>query len=267
MILISSNRNPLIKEVKSLKNKKDRDEKGLFFVEGCRIVEEALNGNSDIAYTIVSEEFNLGGGNGSFNKKLEGLGCNNYIVPGRLFREIAETETPQGILAVIRLKRQSLIDEAIKDGLYAILDMIRDPGNMGSIIRTADAAGFTGIAVTKGCVDVYNPKVLRSTMGSLFHIPIYHCDCAIDAIKLFKLKGIKIYSSHLTADCSIYEADMTTPLALIIGSEAGGVSGAAVLQADMLVRIPMAGKAESLNASVAAGIIMYEAVRQRGGLW
>jgi RNA methyltransferase, TrmH family len=263
MITITSAQNPVIKDVKSLKSRKYREEKGLFFAEGSRIVEEAVKENNDVIYTIISEDYISENESSFLLDKLEKSTSRNYVVPSGLFKELSDTETPQGILAVIALKKYSFNDKAINNGLFLILDMIRDPGNMGTIIRTADAAGLTGVVITGGCVDAYNPKVVRSTMGSIFHIPLYYFDTGIDAIRFLKAKGIKIYASHLKGACSIYEADLTCPAAIIIGSEADGISEDTALQADMLVRIPMNGKAESLNASVAAGIIMYEAVRQR----
>lgn len=263
MINITSGQNPLIKEARSLKNRKDREEKGLFFIEGVRIIEEALKENTDLKYIIASDGFISAGRNGRLPDMLKNRGVNFIVVPDSLFRELSDTETPQGILAVVGIKKPVLSAAVKPDGLYAILDSIRDPGNMGTIIRTADAAGFDGIVVTKGSVDVFNPKVLRSTMGSVFHVPIYQSEDISDAISLFKSGGLKVYASHVDGTGSIYEADMTVGTVIIIGSEAEGISGEAVLQADLLVRVPMPGRAESLNASVAAGIMMFEAVRQR----
>jgi RNA methyltransferase, TrmH family len=263
MILITSNQNSIVKEIKSLKNRRDREEKSLFFVEGVRIVEEAIKENADVRYSVLTEDFISCAENADLPGKLEKMGCRNYIVSDKLFKEISDTETPQGILAVIGMKQQDLESMVIKDSLFVILDSLRDPGNMGAIIRTADAAGFTGVLISRGCVDVYNPKVLRSTMGSIFHIPVFYCEDIIAAIKSIKGKGIKIYASHLMGESSIFETDMTAGTAIIVGSEAEGISSEAAAAADMLVSIPMCGRAESLNASVAAGIIMYEAVRQR----
>lgn len=263
MISIISSQNPLIKEVKSLKSRKDREAKGLFFVEGSRIVEEAANENTDIKYTVISEDYASGDEGRRLSGILEKSGCRNYMVPDGLYKQLTDTETPQGILAVIGLGERRTIDDTGSDDLYVILENIRDPGNMGTIMRTADAAGFTGVIVSSGCVDVYNTKVLRATMGSIFHIPVYYCSTAPDAVRLLKSKGIKVYASHLKGSCSLYEADMTVPASIVIGSEAEGVSEETALSADMLIRIPMPGRAESLNASVAAGIMMYEAVRQR----
>ncbi len=263
MILISSSQNPAVKEIKSLKSRRDREEKGLFYVEGLRIVEEALEENADIVEVAVTEEFAADARNAGILGKIEVLRIKTYLFAQKLFKEITDTETPQGILAVMRIRRHELESELDRNGLYVIMDSIRDPGNMGTIIRTADAAGFSGVILSKGCVDVYNPKVLRSTMGSVFHMPVYHAGDMPETIKILKSNGINILVSHLDGKASLFEADLRSGAAIVVGSEAEGVSDQLKALADLLVKIPMPGRAESLNASVAAGIMIYEAVRQR----
>lgn len=263
MLEITSSRNPIIKEVRSLKNRKDREEKGLFFVEGVRIVEEALTAGAAITYAVLAESFAQGSGSYDIRARFESAGVKCYSVPDSLFDTLGDTRTPQGMLAVAEIRPYELDGACFADGLFVILDGVRDPGNMGTIIRTADAAGFTGVIAAGDCVDIYNPKVLRSTMGSIFHIPVYIHEDITGAIRLLKAKGISIAASQLSGGCSIYGADLTAPIALVIGSEAGGISREAAAAADLLVNIPMPGRAESLNASVAAGIMIFEAVRQR----
>ncbi|NJD02226.1 MAG: RNA methyltransferase [Ruminiclostridium sp.] len=263
MILISSNKNPVFKEIISLKNRRDREEKGLYYVEGLRIVEEALNGNADIAGIAISEEFAADSRNTGILSRIEVLKVKSYLFTSKLFKEITDTETPQGILAIMGIRKHELKHGLDKNGLYVIMYSIRDPGNLGTIIRTADAAGFSGVILSKGCVDLYNPKVLRSTMGSVFHIPVYQAGDISEMIKLLKSNTIRILVSHLEGKVGLFETDMSLGAALVIGSEAEGVCEELRASADVLVRIPMFGKAESLNASVAAGVMIYEAVRQR----
>lgn len=263
MILISSSQNPAYKALKSLKNRRDREEKGLYYIEGLRIVEEALKAGAEITEAAITEEFASDTRNSGILKRIEAAGIRILLMTAKLFREIADTETPQGILAAVRIRKYGLELISDRDGLYVILDSIRDPGNMGTIIRTADAAGFSAVILSKGCVDVYNPKVLRSTMGSVFHMPVCQYDDIAQAVRLLKSKGIRIFASHLEGKAEIFDADMTFGTAIVVGSEADGLSSEAAGLADMLVKIPMPGRAESLNASVAAGIMMYEAVRQR----
>ena len=156
------------------------------------------------------------------------------------------------------------IDEILGSTNYLlIMDSIQDPGNLGTMIRTADAAGFTGMIISKGCVDVYNPKVLRSTMGSIFRMPLCFTDKLENVLENIKLKGIRVYASHLSAKESCYEINMTNNIAIIIGNEANGISNEILPYADKLIKIPMYGRTESLNASIAAGILMFECVRQR----
>lgn len=262
MVCITSSHNQIVKEIRLLKDRHEREEKGLYFVEGVRIVEEALKDDAGIAYTVMTEEF-AAGGNGKLAAILEENGLRTYLLPDRLFKEISDTGTPQGILAVMRLDRPDIGRAFLKGGLIVILDSIRDPGNMGAIIRTADAAGFEGVIVSEGCVDVYNPKVLRSTMGSIFHTPVYNARSASEAIIAARSEGFKVFASHLDGGLSIYDADLSAPAALVVGSEAEGVSAGAARLTDCLLKIPMPGRAESLNASVAAGIVMFEAVRQK----
>jgi len=263
MTEITSPHNHIVKEVRSLKTSKGRQEKGLFFIEGTRIFEEALKSEEKIKYAVVSDSFVK---SPSFDKTIGDYvkTLKIYVVPDRLFRDMADTDTPQGIMAVLPVKKRGINEITDKTGLYVFLDEIRDPGNMGTIIRTADAAGFSGVIVTKGCADVYNPKVIRSTMGSVFHLPVYFCTGEpSEAFSHLKNLGIRILASSLEGGASIFETDMTGGTAIVIGNEAFGISLSSRAAADGLVFIPMEGNAESLNASVAAGIMMFEAVRQR----
>lgn len=214
MNTITSSNNALIKEVKSLKSRKYRDEKGLFFIEGLKFVREALEEKAGIVSLFVSEQF---AGLSSGKAFLVQIENNNlriaepagiYILPAKLFNEISDTETPQGVLAVIKMKNHELKREMQKDGLYVALESVQDPGNMGTIIRTADAAGFSGVIIFKGCVDIYNPKVLRSTMGSIFHLPIFLCDCPLETLEMLKASGIRLYASHLKGTVNYYEVNI-----------------------------------------------------------
>lgn len=268
---ISSGGNPVIKEVKALKNRKFRDEKGLFFVEGIKIVDEAIKCNAEIVRVFMSEEFQfekeaaLAPHLYSYmnSKEKDGAESSLYAIPGRLFKEISDTETPQGILAVVKAKGCCLEDMLKGENLFVILDSLQDPGNMGTIIRTADAAGFSGVIASKGSVDLYNPKVLRSTMGSVFRMPVFSGAEMAEVLHVLKSKGIKIYAAHLKASAHCFDRDMKSDAAIIIGGESGGIREEIAAMADELIKIPMAGGAESLNASVAAGILMYESLRQR----
>lgn len=273
MKFISSSNNPLIKEIKSLKLRKHREAKGLFFVEGVRIVEEALISGAEIEEIIISEKVEKDEKIAKLLSAANYRGYDIFVVRESLFNDISDTQTPQGILAVVKMNTYSLKDiigENITGGsikkstkCFVVLDTIQDPGNMGTIIRTADAAGFRGVIASKDCVDPYNPKVLRSTMGSIFHIPIHLSLNLTETLKEIKTNGIRIYATHLKGNKYYYEVDMTKDMAIIIGNEANGISMESESMADVLIRIPMPGRAESLNASVAAGLLMYEPLRQK----
>jgi len=263
MIRLTSSQNPIIKEVRALKNKSEREERGLYFIEGARFVSEALKEPTDIKYFVVSETFSSDEGNAPLIAAVSDSPAQCYVVPDRLFDSISDTKTPQGVLAVIKLAKKGLKGMKLPRGLLVVLDSIQDPGNMGTIIRTADAAGCAAVIVPEGCVDVFNPKVLRSTMGSLFHVPVYFAQSLTEALSTAKEQGFLICASHLEGSVSIYETDLSGNVALVIGSEAHGISEESRKMADILVRIPMQGRAESLNASIAAGIMIFEAMRQR----
>ena len=263
MINITSSSNPTIKEIKSLYRKKERWEKHLFLVEGDKIVEECIDINYPITYIIYSDIlFNINGGQNLLNK------IKAYPrlihVPDKLYMEISDTENPQGILAVAKFNINPIEHIKIKDNIFLLLlDEVQDPGNMGTIIRTADAFGIDGIITTIGCVDVYNPKVVRSTMGSIFRVPIFHGKDGIEIVEKLKDENIKIYSTSLEGSQCIQDTDFNESCMLIIGNESNGVSESLCFKADKLIKIPMIGEAESLNAAVASSIIMYEAMRQK----
>lgn len=262
MDFITSNQNSLIKEIKGLEIRKNREEKGLFIAEGLRFVEEAIKEKAQIDKIVVSNMFLESKSGSDIIDKIYNMGLSCYGVTDKIFKEISDTQTPQGILAVIKKKDAELSDIIKCNNKIVMLESLQDPGNMGTIIRTADAAGMTGVILSKGCVDVYNRKVLRSTMGSVFHLPIHRTDDFVGVINKFKEKGIKVYASHLDGSMDYYDIDECHNAAVIIGNEANGISDEAAMAADCLVKIPMPGRAESLNASVAAGILMYEVLRK-----
>lgn len=259
---ISSGKNKVIRKIRLLSEKRGRDKKALFFIEGCKFIIEGLTSKWDVELIIVSESFML---SADFNRITE-LCIGDipiYSVPDKLFSSISDTSTPQGVLAVFKQKCYGKDDILKGDRLIVILDSIQDPGNMGTIIRTADAASFTGVICLKGCVDVYNPKVIRSTAGSIFHIPVVRNAEAEEVLTYLKDCGIRIYATGTDYPLSPYDIDLRHDVAFIIGNEASGVTGKVRSLSEGGLSLPISGKAESLNASIAAGIIMYESVRQR----
>jgi TrmH family RNA methyltransferase len=267
MSIITSSSNQHIKLIKSLKDKKTRNEKGLFFIEGTRFFEEALSesvlSQVEIVDVFISENISINMIMSEIEKYKYTKKLNIHTITEKIYKDISDTQSPQGILATIKIKKWTINDILNRGDLILILESIQDPGNLGTIIRTADAAGFSGIIASKGTVDLYNPKVLRSTMGSVFRMPYYQTDELKESCKELKNVGIKIYGTHLDAKCSIYEANLNKNVAIIVGNEGAGMSGELMNICDSLIKIKMLGRTESLNASVAAGIVVYESLRQR----
>ncbi len=262
MNYIQSSQNSTIKEIKALHQKKHRDTQSLYFVEGIRFVNDAVENGQSIFKVVISDKLESLNGGKALISKLSEVCSEIYNVPDKLFREISDTQSPQGVLAVLQ-KPEVQMNKVISTGKsVVILDSLQDPGNVGTIIRTADAAGVSAVLMTKGCVDVYSPKVLRSTMGSIFHLPIIENLDTAEIIKELKSLGYKVIASHLNGQNNYYDEDLTVKSAIIVGNEANGISEETAAMSDKLVKIPMPGRAESLNASIAASIMIYELVRQ-----
>lgn len=188
-------------------------------------------------------------------------------VSAEVMKKMCDTKTPQGILSVMRCHTHSLeevVSSTEKPPLLLVIEQLQDPGNMGTLIRTGEAAGVTGIVLSPGCVDVFNPKTVRGSMGSLFRVPVCQVENLDTALAQMKSAGITMFAAHLKGTKYHYEFDYTVPTAFLIGNEGNGLTKETADQADVYVRIPMEGKVESLNAAIAGTLLMYEANRQRG---
>lgn len=255
-MIITSAANEQIKNLIQLKEKsKIRKATGTFTVEGIKMFVEIPK--DELVGVYVSESF------GRDNVSV--LDNVNYqVVSDNVFKKISDTVTPQGIMAVVRQKSytvEDIISQRNKDkSCIVVLDRLQDPGNLGTILRTGEAAGITGVIMSGDCADIYNPKVIRSTMGSIFRVPFAIVDDLPDTVELLKANGIVTYAAHLKGQ--LYnEGTIKKDSALLIGNEARGLSDAVASKADELIKIPMAGKVESLNAAIATAILMYEATR------
>ena len=257
---ISSKDNEFIKHIRKLKDKKYRDLNSEYIVEGIKLVEEAIQENAKIRQVIICEECEK---TNTISKELmyEIAKEECIYVTEKIFKYISEVSTPQGILAVIEKNNNEKEIDYSQDIIVA-LDNVQDPGNLGTILRTVDSVGLTQILVSKGTADVYNPKVIRSTMGAIFRVKIIECEDFKESLKQIKKHKFKIVVSSLQTNNSIYDIDYRKKL-IIIGNEANGVEEEVQEMADEKIKIPMLGKTESLNASVATGIILYEYVRQK----
>ena len=275
---ITSKDNDFIKHVKKLKDKKFRDEAGEYIVEGIRLIEEAIKENAQIKQVVICEENEKTNViSKSLMYEISKYDC--IYVTKQVFNSITQVVAPQGVFAVVAQKDdfgdgaknhqhdkggdtfQNYKIDYTQDIIVA-LDDIQDPGNLGTILRTIDSCGLKQILVSKGSVDAYNPKVVRSTMGAIFRINIIECDDLSKAIKESRKHHFKLQVTSLDAEKTIYDVDYKKKV-IVIGNEANGVSKKIQDMADEKVIIPMIGKTESLNASVAAGIVLYEYTRQK----
>jgi TrmH family RNA methyltransferase len=311
--VITSQSNPLIKKVRRLHSRQGRNKYRQYIIEGIRGVDQALDNGANIAEIIYSDRIWQLNGGSTLMDRIGRSGIAAYQVDPALFNALADTETPQHVLAIVDIGsgstgtvlllpkqgdgssasgcgkhgdcssasktgqttrddlllrcKQPLQDNRPPQGdrlLLVIIDGLQDPGNLGTIIRTADAAGADGLILLKGTTDPYSPKSVRSSMGSVTGIPIVQCE---DTHRLFsdlKAGGVKIAAAALDKDAiPYYNYDYTGRIAIIIGNEAAGISPEVLSYADAIINIPMRGRAESLNAAVACGILLYKAVEQR----
>lgn len=278
--MITSTSNAQVKDLVRLQKKaRARDEEGVFLVEGTRLTGEVPV--ERIARLYVSESYTKK--NSAFLSEMNASGIRAEVMTDTVFAHVSDTKTPQGILAVVRRVeydfqdllgsgkgvKESRSESGIRQERSAaaphvlVLDNLQDPGNLGTIFRTAEAAGATGILLSRDCVDIYNPKVIRSTMGAVFRMPFLYVEDLQGAIQELKAQGVHVYAAHLEGRHAYDEENYQTGCAFLIGNEGNGLREEIAACADIRIRIPMEGQAESLNAAVAAAVLMFEAARQR----
>ena len=256
--MITSTGNAQVKELLQLQKKsKARNERNVFIVEGIKMFSEAPRNR--IEKVFISETL--------FNRKKQELnldGLKVEILSDKVFSHVSDTKTPQGILCIVRQKKTKL------EGIFAqnpahlmILDNLQDPGTLGTIVRTAEGAGVSGIILSKDCVDIYNPKTIRSTMGSIYRMPFLYVEDLENTIDEVKKQGIKVYAAHLQGKNNYDEENYKTGCAFLIGNEGNGLRDEIAEKADIWVKIQMHGQVESLNAAIASSILMFEVCRQR----
>ena len=259
-MLITSKDNETIKKIKKLKDKKYRDQENCYIIEGIKLIKEAIQEKANIKLIVVcddcKQETDL-----ESDIKYEIAKYECIYVSEKIFLSLTNVVNPQGILAIVE-KGKNANDIDYNENLFLVLDDIQDPGNMGTILRTADSLNFKQIIVAKDCADIYNPKVVRSTMGAIFRINIIESDDLVKTIKEMKKHKIKILSTSLQTDKTMYNVSYDKT-AIVIGNEANGVEKEIIDLTDEKIKIPMPGKTESLNASVATAVILYEAMRNQ----
>lgn len=256
--MISSTSNPQVKRLAQLQKKsKVRNEEKVFIVEGIRMFAEVPKNRVEKVY--ISESL--------YNKKKQELdlqGMPVEILSDNVFQYVSDTKTPQGIMCIVK-QVQYNIEELlrIRNPHFMVLDNLQDPGNLGTIVRTAEGAGVDAIFLSKESVDIFNPKTIRSTMGSIYRMPVIYVDDLLELLDTFKEKGIKSYAAHLEGKNSYDQETYQDGTAILIGNEGNGLRDEVSKKADIWVQIPMKGQVESLNAAIAASVLMFEVARQR----
>ena len=260
MQVISSKDNEFIKHIKKLKDKKYRDESNEYIIEGVKLIEEAVKENAKIKKIIVCEDttntYEI-----PTNVRLEIAKYECIYVTDKIFNSITQVTNPQGVMAIVeKTNNENEID--FSQDIIVVLDDVQDPGNLGTILRTIDSIGLNQVIVSKDTADAFNPKVVRSTMGAIFRVKIIESENLQETIKQIRKHHFKLVVTSLQTENSIYDIDFNKKI-IVIGNESNGVSKEIQDMADEKAKIPMLGRTESLNASVAAGIVMYEYVRQK----
>lgn len=255
--MITSASNTRVKKVAALNQKaKERRQEGKYVVEGVKMFLEAPE--EEIEEIYVAEGFQ----NAACMAKLAGLPFET--VSEEVFRKMSDTAAPQGILCVMRQKKYALADLlGAKNPLLMVLEDIQDPGNLGTILRTGEGAGIAGVIMSRETADIYNPKTIRSTMGSIYRVPFVYVSSLEEAAAQLKAVGIWLFAAHLKGKSWYDGEDYRKGSAFLIGNEGNGLREETAALADTYIKIPMEGRVESLNAAMASGILMYEAARQR----
>jgi TrmH family RNA methyltransferase len=254
--MIESKSNQQIRNVIKLKKQaKERRKQKVFLVEGIRMFQEVPKNRLVKAYT--TKEFY------EAHSQLF-IGVEFELVTDAVFKEISDTVTPQGVLAIVRQSEWKLSDllEKNENPCFLILENIQDPGNLGTILRTGEGAGITGVIMSKDTVDIYNPKVIRSTMGSIYRVPFLYVENLKVIMGILQEQGICTYAARLDGT-NVYQNDFRSGCAFLIGNEGNGLSNELSELAQSYIKIPMCGQVESLNAAIAATVLMYETMRQR----
>jgi TrmH family RNA methyltransferase len=254
----------IFKELLKLKTKKGRETQRRFLIEGVRLCEEIANSNWEMESVLFTSSFQNSSTGKKLLQKFEKRNIKTIPVKAEVVKKLSDTVTPQGIIGVVKIREFSLDQLWSEDSnIILALDAIRDPGNVGTLIRTADAFGIGGVILSADTVEVYNPKVVRSTMGSIFHLPIFDGTDLEKIIPQLKKRNFKIYGTDVREGKDFDRLDYSEKMCLLIGSEAEGLNKNLLELSDEIIRIPIFGRAESLNASVAGGILLYEMTKRK----
>lgn len=263
--MITSRTNPKIKEIRLLHQAKYREARGEYFIEGVRLVEEALGEAESVRQVLYSPRL----GTAPRGEKLLSAARRKFPeaewleVGDEVLASLADTRTPQGVLAVLRKRRWSWEDLDPGKGPVLCFHALQDPGNLGAVFRVAESGGGAGLVLTSGSVDPYSPKVLRASAGSFFRLPFLIRPSPEAVLKELRDRGYRIWAAAASGGPSFWQADFSPPAALLFGQEGGGLPPEWQTGADGTLAVPMSPRSESLNVAMAAGLIVYEAFRQR----
>ena len=264
--VISSAANPLVKRVRLLADRKHRRRESAFVVEGIQPVWQAVEAGSDVDVLIVATDLLRHPGAAAMVAEQEASGVRVARLSGELFSRISGRDAPSGLAAIVRAAPVPVGDLGVSPGsLFVALHSPGNPGNVGTIIRTASAAGASGVILIGPAADPYDPSAVKASMGALFTVPVAAAASAAEFLDWARRGGVRVAATSARESVSCWDADLGLPLAVLLGSEGGGLPNDVLDAADLRVAIPMTGTAESLNLSVAAGILLYE-VRRRTGL-
>lgn len=265
---ITSLQNPKVKLVVKLRDRRDRDVMGQYLIEGYRELFRANKGEAAIESLFICPELFLGSNEGALIEQIERCGAAVYTCTSAVFSKLSYRDRPDGLLAIAKQHHRDLLElEALLAGrsnpFLVVAEAIEKPGNLGTILRSSDAVGLDGLLVCDRCTDIFNPNVVRASVGTLFTVPVIECT-GTEGLSWLRRQGIKVLAATPQAEALYTDVDLTGPVAIAVGTEQLGLSSLWMDGADLQVRIPMHGVADSLNVATATTLLLYEVLRQRG---
>ena len=263
--MITSTSNPKVKEIRLLKQAKHRQARGEFFVEGVRLAEEAFGSSQAVRRIVYSPRLeNTPRGATLLSAARKKYPAVDWLyVSDEVLASLSDTQTHQGVLAVVGKKELIWQDLLEKEGLVLILCGLQDPGNVGTIFRVAEAGGAAGLILSRGTLDPYSPKAVRASMGSLFRLPFLGEQDPMDCLAALRSRGYRLWATGAESGTLLWDTDLTPPTAVLLGQEGAGLDRDLLAAADGVITIPMNPEVNSLNVSLAAGLVVYEALRQK----
>jgi len=263
IIEITSHANQRVKEIIKLQNRRQRDKAGKTFLEGYRLISRALQAGFKMNECYFSPELFLGENENELLGQLYNTGVELIKIPPSILEKMSYRDRPEGLIAICQIREHTLSEiPIVENGLYLVLEAIEKPGNLGSILRSADASGVNGLIICDKCTDIYNPNVLRASTGAIFYTPIAECTSG-EALQWLKNNNVLSLATTPHTDSKYDEIDLTQSIAIVVGTEQYGLSDYWLNNSDIKTVIPMCGKIDSLNVAIATSVLLFEASRQR----